>query len=333
VREVADALAYAHGRGVIHRDIKPGNILLAGGHALVADFGIARAITAAGRGELTTRGIAVGTPSYMSPEQASGQDDLDGRSDLYSLACVTYEMLAGEPPFTGRTAQAIAARHLHEPPPALRVVRPSLPPELQRVIETALAKVRADRYPTMSRFVAALEGARAGRGMGRRRIQVAIGSAAMTAVFVGGALWRYQTEGATLDRNKVVVFPLVEIPAERRLEGTGEVSTRSPSCIGQRCWLTVVSAPEPDITKRIACRLCRWARAVSPGSKVCSPPDRLVVVATRPPKAGCVSNNTRRSASSIATSRAARSTRGSMSDQAQAIGASGACGSRVVIRW
>jgi serine/threonine-protein kinase len=221
-REVADALAYAHGHGVVHRDIKPGNILLSGGHALVADFGIARAIRAAGSSELTTRGIAVGTPHYMSPEQSSGQDDVDARSDLYSLGCVVYEMLAGEPPFTGRTAQAIAARHLQEPPPSLRVVRPSLPPEVQQVIETALAKVRAERYPTVGRFVAALEAARTAGPGEKRRLKVGVTAVAATAVLVGGVLWRFGiSDGAMLDGNKVVVFPLAEIPASQRM-GAGE---------------------------------------------------------------------------------------------------------------
>jgi eukaryotic-like serine/threonine-protein kinase len=106
-REVADALSYAHAHGVVHRDIKPGNILLEGGHAVVADFGIARAVRAAGDERLTQTGMAVGTPTYMSPEQASGETEVDGRSDLYSLACVLYEMLAGQPPFTGPTAESV----------------------------------------------------------------------------------------------------------------------------------------------------------------------------------------------------------------------------------
>src|SRR5213594_3511130 len=109
-REAADALSYAHCHNVVHRDIKPENILLSSGHALVADFGIARAITAAGGERLTQTGVTVGTPGYMSPEQASGERDLDGRSDVYSLACVLYEMLAGNPPFLGTSARAILAR-------------------------------------------------------------------------------------------------------------------------------------------------------------------------------------------------------------------------------
>jgi eukaryotic-like serine/threonine-protein kinase len=110
-REVADALGYAHNHDVVHRDIKPENILLSAGHALVADFGIARAITAAGGEKLTQTGLAVGTPAYMSPEQASSEPRVDGRSDVYSLACVVYEMLAGHPPFTGSSAQEVMARH------------------------------------------------------------------------------------------------------------------------------------------------------------------------------------------------------------------------------
>jgi len=111
-REVADALSYAHSRGVVHRDIKPENILIQSGHAVVADFGIARAIDRAGGESLTATGMALGTPAYMSPEQAAGSRDLDGRSDLYSLACVLYEMLAGEAPFTGPTVESLVHQHL-----------------------------------------------------------------------------------------------------------------------------------------------------------------------------------------------------------------------------
>ncbi|HET7249031.1 MAG TPA: serine/threonine-protein kinase, partial [Gemmatimonadales bacterium] len=122
-REVADALDYAHAQQVIHRDIKPENILLSSGHAVVTDFGIARAITVAGSVAVTETGIAVGTPAYMSPEQASGSQNLDGRSDLYSLGCVLYEMLVGETPYNGPTPQAILARKLSEPLPRASVVR------------------------------------------------------------------------------------------------------------------------------------------------------------------------------------------------------------------
>ena len=154
--EVADALAYAHNHGVVHRDIKPENIMLVGGHTLVADFGIAKAIAAAGGDRLTQTGMAIGTPLYMSPEQASGHEAVDPRSDMYSLACVIYEMLAGGPPFSGPTPMAVIARHTMDQVPSIRVVRRAVPEGVERVIFRALEKTPADRYGTMSQFVAAL---------------------------------------------------------------------------------------------------------------------------------------------------------------------------------
>lgn len=156
-RQVAQALSYAHSHGVVHRDIKPANILLTGGEAVVADFGIARALSVATAQRLTTSGIAIGTPTYMSPEQGSGVESIDGRSDQYSLGCVLYEMLSGDPPFTGPTMQMVIARHMSEQVPSLRVVRPSVSHGLQAVIETALAKVPADRFATANDFIDALD--------------------------------------------------------------------------------------------------------------------------------------------------------------------------------
>jgi eukaryotic-like serine/threonine-protein kinase len=155
-REVADALSYAHSHGVIHRDIKPENILLASGHAVVADFGIARAITAAGGEHLTETGLAVGTPAYMSPEQAAGSKDLDGRSDLYSLACVLYEMLAGEPPFTGATVESLVHQHLAVEPPSITGMRPAVPAQVAAALQRALAKTPADRFNPVALFTEAL---------------------------------------------------------------------------------------------------------------------------------------------------------------------------------
>ncbi len=160
-REVADALGSAHGHDVLHRDIKPENILLHEGHALVADFGIARAITAAGGEKLTATGIALGTPAYMSPEQASAEQQLDGRSDIYSLGCVLYEMLAGQPPFTGSSARAILARHVSENVPSIRIVRSTVPVSIETAINKALAKVPADRFAAAQQFVEELERPRA----------------------------------------------------------------------------------------------------------------------------------------------------------------------------
>jgi TolB-like protein/Flp pilus assembly protein TadD len=154
--QVADALAYAHEHGVIHRDVKPENILLSGSHALVADFGVARALTAAAGERLTQTGMAVGTPAYMSPEQACADPDADQRSDLYSLGCVLYEMLAGEPPYTGPTAQAVTARRLTDPIPSVRTVRPTVPEWLDRAVRTVLAPIPADRFATAARFAQCL---------------------------------------------------------------------------------------------------------------------------------------------------------------------------------
>ena len=166
-REVAGALSCAHASGIVHRDMKPANILLAGyppaggslaqWHALVADFGVAHAMSTAGEATLTESGIAVGTPEYMSPEQGTGEPGIDGRADVYALGCVVYEMLAGSPPFSGRTVQATIARHRQDPIPSLRVVRPGVPPQVEAAVEQALAKARADRFSTAAEFAEALE--------------------------------------------------------------------------------------------------------------------------------------------------------------------------------
>ncbi len=156
-REVADALEYAHGHGVIHRDIKPENILLHGGHALVADFGIARAASRSDGGtRLTETGMSLGTPHYMSPEQAMGERDLTARADVYALGCVLYEMLLGEPPFTGPTAQAIVAKVMTEKPARLIPRRERIPVAVEAAVLTALEKLPADRFGGTAEFAAAL---------------------------------------------------------------------------------------------------------------------------------------------------------------------------------
>jgi len=183
--DVAAALHYAHQHGVIHRDIKPENILLTSDSAVVADFGIARALTEAGAGRLTETGLSLGTPQYMSPEQATAERELDGRSDVYALGCVLYEMLVGEPPFTGPTTQSIIAKVLTEPPRRVRTARPTVPGSVDAAIQKAMAKLPADRFRSAAEFAAAL--AKPG---------------AEETIAVAGA--RPQRGGALLDRRVLV---------------------------------------------------------------------------------------------------------------------------------
>lgn len=153
--DVASALGYAHSRGVLHRDVKPENVLLAGGRALVADFGLARAIGSAEYEKLTQTGVIVGTIYYMSPEQLR-EDTLDQRTDIYSLGCILFEMLTGGPPYAGRTLKEVASRILQAPVPSVRQIEPSVPVGIDQAVARSLAKSAADRFATMEEFDAAL---------------------------------------------------------------------------------------------------------------------------------------------------------------------------------
>ena len=207
--DVADALSHAHSLGIIHRDIKPENVLIHGGHAVVADFGIARLAPESGATvtKLTGTGLSLGTATYMSPEQALGEK-ADARSDIYSLACMLYELLAGEPPFTGPNAMAVMARHTMEMPRSIRVVRQSVPPEIEEAVLHALEKSPVDRYKTMDDFKRALLGqggtvtawrvtrTMAGRGLApdpriRRRRTLLYGGAVMALLGVSGLAAQY----------------------------------------------------------------------------------------------------------------------------------------------
>ncbi|MCH7876083.1 MAG: protein kinase [Gemmatimonadetes bacterium] len=224
--EVADALSYAHSHDVLHRDIKPENILLSGEHAIVLDFGIARAISQAGAERITGTGLTVGTPAYMSPEQAGGEAHLDGRSDIYSLGCVLYEMLGGEPPFRGPTPQAVLARQATEQPLSLQVIRPAIPDRLQAVVSTALAKVPADRYSTALQFNEALSTSlrpSAVRRRWSRPAQLWVAAAAVTGIAVAVFASRVGFEASNpLDSNRIVVFPPVVSPRVTGGAGLGE---------------------------------------------------------------------------------------------------------------
>jgi eukaryotic-like serine/threonine-protein kinase len=221
-REVADGLHYAHQHGVIHRDIKPENILLSGSHALVADFGVARALAAdEGRDDrLTETGITLGTPHYMSPEQGAGDRTLDARSDIYSLGCVLYEMLAGEPPFTGPNQQAILAKRLTGPAPHLATVR-EIPPAVDRAVTRSLARTPGDRFATAADFAAELETA-SGRGAGApappraslrgwpvRALGLAVGLAIV--LLVGRLLIARDSSGAGALPPSAAVLPFVDM--------------------------------------------------------------------------------------------------------------------------
>jgi serine/threonine-protein kinase len=295
-RQVSIALDYAHREGVVHRDLKPENILLSEGQALVADFGVAKALSAGGESQLTEAGMSVGTPAYMSPEQASA-GQVDGRSDIYALGCVLYEMLAGEPPFTGRTPQAILAKRVLEPVPHVRTVRENVPEPLEQAITRALAKAPADRFATAGDFAHALANplfgaATASTPVGlpgfavsanaRSRRAFVLGLGAVVALGLGLAavfLWPGRTTAEALDPNRLAVAPfdvldpglqfwregLVDLLA-RNLDGAGPLRTIPPSTVIRR-WNGRADLPSAtELGRRTGARLTVVGSLVPAGS-------------------------------------------------------------------
>ena len=253
--EVADALAYAHAHGVVHRDVKPENILMSGGHGVVADFGVAKAIEsgASPSGEsapgLTAVGLAIGTPHYMAPEQATGRELVDARADQYSLACVLYEILAGEPPFAGGAAQSVVAKNMTAPRPHVGRVRHDVPDAVEDVIIRAMAIEPADRFPDMGALAAALRQARA-TTRPRKKTMVLIAAAAMAAGAAGAVAWlatRPSAIAVTEEAETIAVLPFsasgpgVEVLGEgmvdllaTNLQGVGGIKAVDPRLVLKR---------------------------------------------------------------------------------------------------
>ncbi len=263
LKEVADALAHAHSHGVMHRDIKPDNVMISGRHALVMDFGVAKAVSSAGGESLTTVGVAVGTPSYMSPEQATGQAQTDHRSDIYSLGVLGYEMLAGEPPFTGRTAQAVLSAHVIETPTPLTSKRNSVPPVLADILMRCLEKAPADRWqraedvlhqleaigtpsggitPTHTRPMAAT-GARAVSG-GRRMLIGAAAAVVLLGAGFGG--WKMLAASETIGFDQMAVMPIKDVSGQDT-ELAAAMQNQLIVALGQLPGVTVAPSSAMDV--------------------------------------------------------------------------------------
>ena len=290
LHEIADALAYAHAEGVIHRDVKPENILLLGRHAVLTDFGVARALagTQSG-GRLTDTGVAIGTPAYMSPEQAAGEPQIDARADVYALAVVGYEMLAGFPPFAGRTAQSVIAAHFTQTPKPLADLQPLSPPEVVNAIMQALAKDPGARLHTAAEFRDALGGGYARPGPRRlsRRARLAAVATAFAVIGVGAVLILRPSAPSALDPDLLAVAPfdvlaphldlwregLVDI-LSRNLDGAGSLRTVSPTVVVRRWSGRADPTSAQELARRTGAGLVVFGALVGAG------PDSVRLTAT-----------------------------------------------------
>jgi serine/threonine-protein kinase len=281
--DVLSALAHAHREGIVHRDIKPENVLLEGNEAIVADFGIARAVHEAGSDRLTETGLSLGTPAYMSPEQVTGERALDGRSDIYSVACVLHELVTGKPPYTGPTAQAVLAKKLVGGPASARAVRPAVPPAVDACIARGLALAPGDRYASAVQFAEALDAARMEqqpptRAVGappasvRRFHRHAIAAAAAAALLLAGvALLGRRVRGpeTTVSATRLAVLPfsvaagpdldylgpgMVDL-LSRNLDGAGEFRTVDAGSVLMALRKAGVSPDDADRARAVARRL------------------------------------------------------------------------------
>ena len=269
--EVADALQYAHERGVIHRDIKPENILLQRGHAVVADFGIALAASKTGGSRMTETGMSLGTPTYMSPEQAMGAREVDARTDVYSLGCVLYEMLAGEPPFVGPTAQSIVAKVITESPKSLSAQRRTVPLHVDAAVQKSLEKLAADRFASAGAFAESLrDGGSSLRNVGhqsipataRARSRVArwgaatlVGAAIIAAAYIVGR--RSNSNGATdgLSMQQKTFRTQSIFSARYTAGGESFVYSAAVSGSSPRIYAVTSAYPEPRVVSDSATHL------------------------------------------------------------------------------